>query len=75
MMLIKGGEDPNNSKSDIAPPAKRHLKCCPGSFVRFHGIRTSIDREPYKCVIFQGKGGGSAHAISLVQTACNNISH
>ena len=55
-----------NKRTFIDPPAKRHLnyvsladrwwpniECCLGSSVIFHGIQTSIDKEPYSFVIFE----------------------
>ena len=35
-----------------------NIKCCHCSFLIFHGIHTSIDKEPYSFVFFQGGGGG-----------------
>ena len=50
-----------------------NIECCLGKFVIFHGIQTSIDKEPYSFVIFQGGGGsrppvhhsGSAHGAAI----------
>ena len=70
-LVYKGKEDPNTTKSGSSSAHQRpNVECWLGSFVIFHGIRTSIDKEPYRFVIFQVRSGSppppSGSAIYLI---------
>ena len=58
-LVDEGKEHLNTTESGaiFGPPVKRtpfyNIECWLGSFVIFHGIRTSINKETYSFVIFQ----------------------
>ena len=66
-MVDEGREDQNTPQSGSSSPLQgnvslagrwwSNIECCLGCFVIFHGIQTSIDKEPYSFVIFQGGVG------------------
>ena len=67
-LVDEGREDPNTTKSGPSSAHQQNangvslagrwwpnIECCHGSFVTFHGIQTSFDKEPYSFVFFQGR--------------------